>query len=84
MNSLRVDLALGERRGSPPSPEHHQLVEFVHEMIDCTRIQAEIGLLYVEAGDAIGLAYVSRKMAAYMRAAIPIVKELEQARRAES
>ncbi|HMO31216.1 hypothetical protein [Enterovirga sp.] len=69
-----------------PSPDYGTAapLEFVHEFMWSICMLTEIGMRYAAIGDAIGLAYVSRKMAAYMRAAIPIVKELEQARRAES
>lgn len=50
------------------------MLDFVHETFDCVRIQAEIATRYAELGDTAGLEYSTRKMAAYLRAAIPIVK----------
>lgn len=52
------------------------LLDDIHEIMFSIRTSAEIGLLYAEAGDALGIEYQTRKLIAYVKAVIPSVKAL--------
>lgn len=53
--------------------------EYIAEMLDMARIQAELGVTFAQIGDDIGLVYAVRKHAAYLRQAITTLKELRPA-----
>lgn len=52
------------------------LLDDIYEIMFSIRTSAEIGLLYAEAGDALGIEYQTRKLIAYVKAVIPSVKAL--------
>ena len=60
------------------------LLDHVHECMNGARIQAELGLTYAQIGDVIGLEYATRNLVAYVKAAIPSVKDLKASREARA
>ncbi|HEY8381585.1 MAG TPA: hypothetical protein VIL09_05475 [Microvirga sp.] len=54
------------------------LRDFIGETLFLARIQADLGVTYAEIGDDIGLEYTTRRLTAYVRAALATLKDLRK------
>ncbi|GEO13799.1 hypothetical protein [Microvirga aerophila] len=51
--------------------------EFIAEMLALAQIQADLGTTYAAIGDDAGLEYTVRRLAAYTRTAVTVLKDLK-------
>ncbi|AWN47158.1 hypothetical protein DK419_13225 [Methylobacterium terrae] len=68
----------GEVAHGSPGPAR----EFLARTAAAARVQASLVETYAEIGDDVGLLYASRCMAAYLRATVAGIEELERTRAA--
>jgi hypothetical protein len=65
----------------PPEPapigSKDELREFIAEAMNMARIQAGLGATYAEIGDDVGLHYAARRLAAYTKAILATVADLQ-------
>ena len=75
-----ADVRLGREcaiNAHPPIGSRAELRAFAAEAFGMAQVQAQLGLTYAEIGDDAGLHYAARKLAAYTRAVIATVADLE-------
>lgn len=62
------------------TPQYHgtpqALRDFIGETLFLARIQADLAVTYAEIGDDTGLEYTTRRLTAYVRAALATLKDL--------
>lgn len=63
-----------------PAENYAALFEYAGEMLDMARIHSQLGTTYASIGDLAGLEYSTRRVIAYLKSAIPSVKELREVR----